>query len=128
MTVLQVIRAGKAVAIMWNVTCQIPPPPTPYDPPAAPAITIFDPNGNAQVTAAATTRLAAGLYSYTYVTPAAGPLGYGAHGWTRLTRTAIRTAALTLRICRRRRRFFNWCRGARPRMLALPQRYMEFAE
>lgn len=75
MTVLQVIRAGKAVAIMWNVTSQIPPPPTPYDPPATPTITIFDPNGNAQVTAAATTRLSAGLYSYTYVTPAAGPLG-----------------------------------------------------
>lgn len=75
MGALQVVRAGKAVAIMWNVTSQVPPPPAPYDPPSPPAITIFDPNGNAQVTATPTTRLAAGLYSYTYVTPAAGPLG-----------------------------------------------------
>lgn len=75
MGALQVVRAGKAVAIMWNVTSQVPPPPAPCDPPSPPTITIFDPNGNAQVTAAPTTRLAAGFYSYTYVTPVAGPLG-----------------------------------------------------
>jgi len=72
---LPVIRAGKAVAILWNVARQVPPPPVPYDPASAPQITIFDPAGNVQVSAQATLRIESGVYSYTYVTPVAGPLG-----------------------------------------------------
>ncbi len=72
---LTTIRAGKAVAILWNVTVQVPPPAKLYDPPSPPVITIFDPAGSIQVNAQSTTKLSSGLYSFTYVTPAAGPLG-----------------------------------------------------
>jgi uncharacterized protein YfaS (alpha-2-macroglobulin family) len=75
MSNLPVIRAGKAVAILWNVARQVPPPAVLYDPPSPPTITIFDPNGTAQINALGTTRISSGVYSYTYVTPADGALG-----------------------------------------------------
>ena len=75
MATLPVIRAGKAVSIVWNVVQQIPPPAIPYDPPHSPQITLFDAAGNAQVIAQPTVKLKNGVYSYTYITPSAGPLG-----------------------------------------------------
>jgi len=75
-----VIRAGKAVQLIWNLYT---PDPTllpaiimkPYDPPSVPVITIFDPNGATQVSAQPTTKLAPGIYSFTYTTGTGGVLG-----------------------------------------------------
>jgi len=47
----------------------------PYDPPSVPVISIFDPTGAEQITSAAMTKLASGLYGYVYQTPSGGPLG-----------------------------------------------------
>lgn len=81
-----VVRAGKAVQLFWTLTAPNPAPPifTPYDPPALPTISIFDPNGTEQVTAAAMTKIQSGLYSYIYATPADGALGVWT-GWVDLT-------------------------------------------
>ena len=79
--ILKCIRAGKAVVLYWNITApQLNAAngvvaPAPFDPVAAPAISIFDPNGAEQLTAAAMTKVQSGLYSYEYTTPALGALG-----------------------------------------------------
>jgi hypothetical protein len=67
------IRAGKAVYVPWEVTSGHPP--IAYDPPDAPLVSIADPTGVVRVTAQATTRAAAGIYYYIYITPADGALG-----------------------------------------------------
>lgn len=72
---LNVIRAGTAVQIIWTLSALNPAMlpaivRIPYDPPAPPSITIFDPSGEMQVNAQAMLQLASGIYSYTYVTPA----------------------------------------------------------
>ncbi len=78
---VQVIRAGKTVKLWWNLSVNALNPTTnsfaqvPYDPTALPAITLIDPNGTTQVTAAAMTKETSGVYSYEYVTPANGALG-----------------------------------------------------
>jgi hypothetical protein len=88
MTMLETIRAGKAVDLYWTVTrmqfnaANASVLPSPYDPPDAPAVTIIDPNGATQVNALSATKddgaggtLPAGLWRYTYVTPADGAAG-----------------------------------------------------
>jgi hypothetical protein len=75
MATIPVIRAWKAVAILWNVVQQIPPPSILYDPPSPPQITLLDAAGNAQIIAQTTVKLRTGVYSYTYITPTEGPLG-----------------------------------------------------
>lgn len=72
---LRVIRAGKAVTLLWNLAQTVPPPPVTFDPPVPPTVTIFDPNGNVVVSAQAAARVQSGLYAFTFVTPAAGPGG-----------------------------------------------------
>jgi len=72
---LRVIRAGKAVTLLWNLAQTVPPPPVTYDPPSAPTVTIFDANGNTAVSEAPAARVQSGMYSFTFVTPATGPIG-----------------------------------------------------
>ena len=74
---LATIRAGKTVTLLWNLVQNVPPPPTAYTPATAPLISVFDPNGVAQVNAQAMTPVAGrpGVYSYEYVTPSSGALG-----------------------------------------------------
>jgi hypothetical protein len=80
MTTLPVVRAGKAIQWIWKLA-KIDPALLPalvfqpYDPPTLPTISIFNPDGAIQVTAATTTKLAKGVYSYVYTTPAGGALG-----------------------------------------------------
>ena len=73
-----VVRAGKAVTLLWRLTQTVPPPAFTYDPPSLPLVTIFDPTGATQVGAQAAVKISPGYYAYTYVTPAnpsAGQLG-----------------------------------------------------
>jgi hypothetical protein len=78
---VQVIRAGKAVKLYWNLSQNVLNSatgsfaPALYDPPLLPQITIVDPNGATQVSAAAMTKETSGVYSYEYVTSAGGALG-----------------------------------------------------
>ncbi len=82
------IRAGRAVDLYWTVTrMQFNPAnarilPAAYDPPSPPVVTIIDPDGVTQVTAAPATKadgmggqLPTGLWKYTYLTPGDGALG-----------------------------------------------------
>ena len=72
---LEVISAGNAVTLAWRLWTKIPPPPVIYDPPTLPVITIIDPTGTIQISREPMTKLEPGLYGFTYITPAGGPLG-----------------------------------------------------
>jgi len=73
-----VIRAGTAVQSWWNVYSFSSMQAVVYDPPTAPVITIYDPTGMAQVTNAIMTKVRTGTYTFIYITPSNGTLGF----WT----------------------------------------------
>jgi len=77
------IRAGLTARISFQLVdpglpaSPFSPPasPLPYDPPAAPQITIADCGGNVVVNRANMNKAASGAYYYDFVTPSAGPTG-----------------------------------------------------